>query len=52
MRRRIVAGLLLAVPAFALAAPASAAVVDRHCYTPHAGPFPTYQVCYYLPGVG
>lgn len=32
-----------------LATASSASADTRHCYTPHIGGYPSYEVCYYLP---
>ena len=48
MRKTLLLAAVLGGVLTAVLAP-SASAEPRKCYTPHVGPFPSYEVCYYLP---
>lgn len=41
--------VLTAAAALSVQLTASASADERHCYTPHIGSYPSYEVCYFLP---
>ena len=46
---RKLAFLLAAAAAFTVPLAGSSSADERHCYTPHIGSYPSYEVCYFLP---
>ncbi len=46
---RKLAFVLAAAAAFTVPLAGSSSADERHCYTPHIGSYPSYEVCYFLP---
>jgi hypothetical protein len=49
VRKLLFTAATIGLAATVFSSPASADPIEYRCYTPHVGPWPTVEVCFWLP---